>query len=65
MYNLTFIDRAKLGEFSDPSLAIDDFIDEWHDSDSILPLHEYLGLTWDQYSQWIKKSSLFNQFNSR
>ena len=25
---------------------IDNLIDEWHHSDSKLPLHEYLGMTW-------------------
>lgn len=29
-------------------------IAEWHASDSPLPLHEYLGMTWDQYHRWVQ-----------
>jgi hypothetical protein len=39
---------------------IDDLIDEWHESNSELPLHEYLGLTWEQYKHWIKSDELPN-----
>jgi len=27
----------------------EDKIDEWHESDSELKLHEFLGLTWQEY----------------
>lgn len=39
---------------------IDDYIDAWHDSDSDmeLELHEYLGMTWKEYSIWAIKPSL-------
>lgn len=30
---------------------INDLVDEWHTSDSELPLHEYLGLTWEDYKE--------------
>lgn len=33
---------------------IDDYIDEWHDGDSELPLHDYLGMSWDEYAAWIE-----------
>lgn len=32
---------------------IDDLVDEWHKGDSDLPLHEYLGMTWDEYQAWV------------
>ncbi len=33
--------------------AIDDVVAAWHDDESItVPLHEYLGMTWDQYGAW-------------
>jgi hypothetical protein len=36
---------------------IDDFIDRWHDDADAqarsLPLHEYLGLTFDEYELWV------------
>ena len=39
---------------------IDDYIDEWHDSDSniSLELHEFLGMSWEEYSLWAVKPSL-------
>lgn len=33
---------------------IDEYIDEWHDGDSELPLHDYLGMSWDEYAAWIE-----------
>ena len=33
---------------------IDDYIDKWHDGDSELPLHTYLGMSWDEYTLWIE-----------
>ncbi len=32
-----------------------DKIDEWHESDSKLPLHEYLGWTREQYKEWLEE----------
>lgn len=29
---------------------LDDFTDEWHDSESDLHFHEYLGMSWEEYS---------------
>lgn len=37
---------------------IDDFIDRWHDRVDLqarsLPLHEYLGLTLNEYELWVR-----------
>jgi hypothetical protein len=33
----------------------DDFVERWHESDSTESLHEYLGLTWDEYALWTEK----------
>ena len=30
--------------------TLDDFIDEWHNSDSDQPLFDYLGMTYEEYS---------------
>ena len=38
---------------------IDNHIDEWHEGNSKLELHEYLGFTWLEYSQWVKSPSKF------
>jgi len=47
----TFIDECIAGTASIDDLP--DHIDRWHDGDSELELHEYLGLTWEEYSEWI------------
>lgn len=36
---------------------IDDYIDKWHDGDSDLPLHDYLGMSRDEYAAWIELPS--------
>lgn len=36
---------------------IDDFIDEWHDGDSDISLHEYLGMTHEEYKYWLENPS--------
>ena len=56
--NSSFIEKCING---DASLdEIDDYIDEWHDSDSDinLELHEFLGMSWEEYSLWAVKPSL-------
>lgn len=56
--NSSFIEKCING---DASLdEIDDYIDEWHDSDSTndLELHEFLGMSWEEYSLWAVKPSL-------
>jgi len=56
--NSSFIEKCING---DASLdEIDDYIDEWHDSDSTndLELHEFLGMSWEEYSLWAIKPSL-------
>ncbi|MGM0878883.1 MAG: hypothetical protein ACQEWV_30510 [Bacillota bacterium] len=37
---------------------IDDFIDEWHESDSDEEVYEYLGMTFEEYSLWVENASL-------
>lgn len=37
---------------------IGDLIEEWHGSDSNQELHEFLGLTWEQYARWVKTDEL-------
>ena len=33
---------------------IDEYIDKWHEGESELTLHTYLGMSWDEYAQWLK-----------
>lgn len=37
---------------------IDDYIDEWHDSDSDEDLHDFLGMTFEEYSAWVENDSI-------
>jgi hypothetical protein len=37
---------------------IDDFIDEWHEHPRGQSLHEFLGMTREEYSLWITDSSI-------
>ncbi|MEI6063803.1 MAG: hypothetical protein WCQ26_04365 [Pseudanabaena sp. ELA748] len=56
--NSSFIEKCING---DASLdEIDDYIDDWHDSDSAnaLELHEFLGMSWKEYSLWAIQPSL-------
>lgn len=32
---------------------IDDFVDKWHEQDTGMRLHEYLGLTEEEYQVWL------------
>lgn len=32
---------------------IDDWVEKWHDSSQRKELHEYLGMSWDEYSAWV------------
>ncbi len=32
---------------------IDDWVEQWHQSDSELPLAEYLGMTEEEYNAWL------------
>lgn len=31
---------------------IDDWIDRWHEGDSKLELHQFLGMIWEEYGNW-------------
>ena len=32
---------------------IDDWIERWHEGDSDLQLHQFLGMTWEEYGNWV------------
>ncbi len=34
---------------------IDDYIEKWHLSDLNVPIHDYLGMTRDEYALWVEK----------
>ena len=52
----TFMEQYCQGRVSADD--IDDFIDRWHDAPPVaegrvLPLHEFLGMTREQYEAWV------------
>lgn len=58
MTDKTFINQCLDGEAVPAD--IDDFIDCWHDGESLLELHEYLGLSFDEYAAWIEHPDSLN-----
>jgi hypothetical protein len=47
----TFLNRYLNGEMLADD--IDDFIGYWHNNQGNLPLHEFLGMTEEEYSLWV------------
>ena len=47
-----FIAKCQMGEVLLDE--IDDFVDEWHESDSESPIYEFLGMTRYEYFLWLK-----------
>tara|TARA_R110000851_G_scaffold179754_1_gene326921 strand:- start:110 stop:268 length:159 start_codon:yes stop_codon:yes gene_type:complete len=46
-------EEKKMDESDD---KINNLIDKWHDDEDIIePLHEYLNMTWEEYSNWATK----------
>jgi hypothetical protein len=56
-----FVKRCRTGSASPAD--IDAYIEKRHNSDSELELHEYLGLTWDEYRAWIADETVFESFS--
>ncbi|OQW92292.1 MAG: hypothetical protein BWK78_02115 [Thiotrichaceae bacterium IS1] len=40
---------------------IDDFIDDWHDHDYAMELHEFLGMSWEEYRGWVANPNTLPQ----
>lgn len=36
---------------------IDDWVDRWHDGAGTAELHEFLGMSWDEYRLWAEQPS--------
>ncbi len=52
MSRQTFVDLCLKGKV--PLDEMDDFIDRWHDSPEGRDLHDYLGMTKEEYSLWLR-----------
>ena len=53
--------RLPAGKYLDLALAgkvlmseIDEYLARWHRLKPTEPLHDYLGMTWDEYSAWVE-----------
>lgn len=54
---MNFIDLCLGGDVLEDE--IDDFVGNWHEDESTTQeLHEYLGMTWGEYSLWAAKPSI-------
>lgn len=54
---MTFIDLCLTGKAQ--VSEIDDYVNRWHHAkDADMELHEYLGMTFDEYSMWATKPSV-------
>ena len=49
----TFIDLCLAGEVL--LEEIDDFVDSWHSAPCGMTLHDYLGMTAEEYSLWLRE----------
>lgn len=49
----TFVAQALHGEATLDD--IEDFVAAWHESDDSRELHEYLGMTWEEYALWVER----------
>ena len=59
---LTFAEECRRD--SNKICEIDDYIDLWHDGDGDgKKLHEYLGMTWEEYGRWLRGARLEDIFN--
>jgi hypothetical protein len=52
----TFLEKCLEGTASPDE--IDDYVEEWYDSDSPLELDEYLGMTIQEYCDWLENPAL-------
>lgn len=54
---MSFIDLCLSGDVLEDE--IDSFVDRWHEDDeTTLELHEYLGMSWEEYSVWATRPSI-------
>lgn len=52
---MTYIDKYIEG--SATADDIENYIEYWHTHETGKPLHEFLGLTWEEYGQWLRNGN--------
>lgn len=50
-----FIRRALEGDIVDPDTEIDDAIDDWHEGGTEMELHEWLGMSLEEYGLFVER----------
>jgi hypothetical protein len=54
---MNFVDLCLSGDVLEDE--VDDFVESWHeDENSTQELHEYLGMSWEEYSVWATRPSI-------
>jgi hypothetical protein len=53
MSDLTFVEACLAG--SATLDEIDHYVEAWHESADPREMHEYLGLTWEEYALWVER----------
>ncbi|WP_157683920.1 hypothetical protein [Brevundimonas diminuta] len=56
---MTFLKLALTGKIMFDE--IDDFVDRWHEQPGGKSLHDYLGLTRDEYAAWVQNPDIIPQ----
>ena len=44
---------------------LDDLIEEWHEGDSVDPLHVFLKMSWEEYQSYVMKSEIPKNYDRR
>jgi hypothetical protein len=57
--HVPFMVRARRGDFLDIRKILDDEVDLWHNSPSELSLHEWLGMSEEEYTLWVERPKAF------
>lgn len=62
MYRKDFMSLLKEGKVL-PS-DVDDFVDEWRQTESLMSLKEHLGMTEEEYNEFVKDPNSLNKYKS-
>ncbi len=52
----SFVDHCRSGQASVADM--DDYVERWHAGPCAVDLHDYLGMTWDEYAAWVANPDL-------
>jgi hypothetical protein len=61
-YHVPVMERFIFGNVDDIYEEIDDAIDYWHHENTNIKLHEFLGMTQDEYDVFVTSPNMFISF---